>query len=207
MLLVKVVLAVVVSAALYVGVFQTENALSYRISQKYQQFERIGIDRQPLWEEGIREISTAPFGEGWTYRTGHSDWLLFTLSYGWPTGLLYAVASAWLFGSMWSALRRSGDNADGTRGTLLLAGLAALSVYFVNSVLDMLSANIGYYETTWALILVPATVAAVCHPNIWPTECLLGSTPPVPSRQPREPKGRGGPESGSASVGGSYSHR
>ncbi|MGA2796341.1 MAG: hypothetical protein ABSE63_02055, partial [Thermoguttaceae bacterium] len=73
---------------LYWAVFNTENALSKRIVEKSKQIDKIGIDRMVFWEEGITEICKTPFGEGWSTRVGHSDWLLFLLSYGWVSGLL-----------------------------------------------------------------------------------------------------------------------
>lgn len=151
----------VVGSALYWAVFKTENALSQRIEEKAIQLDRTGIDRMAFWENGIAEICKTPFGEGWSSRTGHSDYLLFLLSYGWPTGLLYIAAVGSLVLSIWHSLRWHRATPDPQLRTLLMVGLAVLSVYVVNSILDMLSANIGYYETVWALILTPATVVAV----------------------------------------------
>jgi hypothetical protein len=156
-----VVLFSVVGSGLYWAVFNTENFLSKRIEEKEMQFNKIGIDRMELWEEGIAEIRDNPFGKGWSTSVGHSDWLLFTLSYGWASGLFYITAAGSLFLSMWRSLRKY-RTADGRpSATLLMVGLAALTVYIINSVLDMLSANVGYYETVWTLILTSATVVAV----------------------------------------------
>lgn len=160
-ILLGVILFSIVGSALYWATFQTENMLSRRTELKRMEMDRTGIDRQVYWEEGMAEISKTPFGEGWTTRTGHSDWLLFLLSYGWTTGLLYIAAVGSLFLSMWRTLRRPRAAADRHPSTLHLVGLAALSVYIVNAILDMLSANIGYYELVWALILTPAAVMAV----------------------------------------------
>lgn len=160
-ILMGVILFSIMGLALYWATFQIDSMLSNRILLKTVELETTGIDRQVYWEEGIAEISKTPFGEGWSYRTGHSDWLLFLLSYGWSTGLLYIAAAASLFLSMWRALNRSRGTADRDLGTLLLVGLAALSVYSVNSILDMPAADIGYYEIIWALILTPAAVMAV----------------------------------------------
>jgi O-antigen ligase len=157
-ILLAIIFFLLIGTALYWAVFQTENALSARIEQKTNAKE---IDRMVFWKEGIAEISKTPFGEGWSYRTGHSDWLLFLLSYGWLTGLAYFAAASSLFLSMWRALGRRRDAADHQSRKLLLVGLATLTVYSVNSILDMLSSNSGYYETVWALILTPATVVAV----------------------------------------------
>jgi hypothetical protein len=159
--LLVVILLSIVGSTLYWSVFHTENALRVRMQYKIAEIERTGIDRQPFWEDGIAEISKKPFGEGWSERTGHSDWLLFMLSYGWATGLLYVAAAGSLFWSMWRRLGWQTEVADRQSIALLLVGLAALSVYLVNSMLDMLSANIGYYETVWALILTPAAVMAI----------------------------------------------
>lgn len=159
--LLGVLLLAVVGSALYWVVIRSENALAYRVAEKALQFETGGIDRRVFWEEGIAAIGKAPLGEGWSTRTGHSDWLLFLLAYGWPTGLLYVAAAGSLFMSLWRALRRSMAAADRQLNVLLPVGLAALSVYSANAILDMLSANIGYYETVWALILTPAAVMAV----------------------------------------------
>jgi hypothetical protein len=161
-ILLGAILFSIVGLTLYWAVFQTENALSKRIVEKTKQFDKIGIDRMAYWEAGIAEICEKPFGGGWTSRaTGHSDWLNFILFYGWATGLLYIAAAGWLFLSMLRSLLLHKTALDRQTSTLLLVGLAALSVYAVNSILDMLSADIGYYETVWALILTSATVVAV----------------------------------------------
>jgi hypothetical protein len=161
----RLILFTVIGVALYFAVFQTDNALSKRIELKSNEVGATGVDRQVYWEEGITEIIKSPFGEGWTWRTGHSDWLLFLLSYGWATGLLYIAAAGALFLSMWRALFRNKGTRDNQSFMVPLAGLAALSVYLVNANLDMLSANIGYYQTVWALILTPATVMLISMPS------------------------------------------
>jgi hypothetical protein len=160
-ILLGVLLLAAVGSALYWVVIRSENALAYRVVEKALQFETGGIDRQVFWQEGIAEIAKTPFGQGWSTETGHSDWLVFLLSYGWLTGLLYLAAAGTLFVSMWRAMRRFRGAVDRQLIILLPAGLAALSVYSANSIPDMLSANIGYYETVWALILTPAAVMAV----------------------------------------------
>jgi len=157
-ILLGVIIFAIVGSALFWVTFGSENALSNRINSKFSAGE---IDRMVFWEDGFREIWKTPFGVGWSYRAGHSDWQLFLLSYGWPTGLLYIAAAGSLFLSIWRALRRHRTAVYRESITLLLVGLAVLSVYFINSVLDMLSANIGYYETVWALILTSATVVVV----------------------------------------------
>jgi len=170
-ILVGVVLFSIVGTTLYWAIFQTENALSKRIVEKISQFDKIGIDRIERWQEGIDVIYQEPFGVGWTTRaSGHSDWLNFILFYGWASGSFYFLAAVWLFLSMWRSLRRNRAYADRQTNTLLLVGLAVLSVYAVNSVLDMLSAGIGYYQTVWALILTSATVAAVTSAKTWATK-------------------------------------
>ena len=170
-----VILFSIVGSALYWSVFQTENMLSERIKFKTAQIETSGIDRQEFWVDGISEICNEPFGEGWTTRTGHSDWLLFSLSYGWPTGLLYIAASGSLLLSSWRALRRRRDAADRQSRMLLMVGLAALTVYLINAILDMLSANIGYYQIVWALILTPAAVMAVSDASKRTTKSSVSS--------------------------------
>lgn len=149
-----------VGSGLYWAVFHTENALLLRIGYKTTQIQTEGIDREAYWKEGIAEILKAPFGEGWTDRTGHSDWLLFLLSYGWAAGLAYIAAAGSVFVSLWRALRRQTHVADRDSVAIVTVGLAVLLVYVVNSVLDMLAANIGYFQTVWAMILVPAAVIA-----------------------------------------------
>lgn len=181
--LLGVILFSFVGTVLYWAVFQTENALSIRIEQKAQAGE---IDRMVVWKEGIAEIIKTPFGEGWDYKT-HSDWLVFMLSYGWLTGLAYFTASGSLFLSMWRGLRRHSNPADHESRNLLLVGLAALTVYSINSILDMLSANIVYYNIVWALILTPATVVAI-------TDAASGqySKPPVKRQLPALVRSKGG---------------
>jgi hypothetical protein len=166
-ILLGTILFSIVGSALYWAVFSTENALSKRIVEKTRQFDKIGIDRMNFWQEGLAAIYQEPFGEGWTTRTGHSDWLLYLLSYGWASGLFYIAAAGWLFLSMWGSLRRNKAVANRQSSTLLLVGLAVLSVYGINSILDMLSADIGYYITVWALILTSAAVAAVSDATVW----------------------------------------
>jgi hypothetical protein len=160
-ILLGIVLFSTVGWAMYWAVFNTENALSKRIVEKTKQFDKIGIDRMDRWKEGIAVISETPFGEGWTSETGHSDWLLFLLSYGWAPGFLYMAGAFALLLSMWRALRRHRTSEERVSSTMLLVGLAGLTVYVINSVLDMLSSNLGYYDIVWALILASATVAAV----------------------------------------------
>ncbi|MDR3414062.1 MAG: hypothetical protein P4L87_24395 [Formivibrio sp.] len=149
-----------VALALYFIVFQTSNALSARIEQKLQANE---IDRMKYWQEAIQYALATPIGEGWIRQSvlAHNDFLLFFIAYGWPTGLFYAAASGALFLSLRRELQQPSGLQDAQSGTLLLVAQAALSVYVVNSFLDMLSANIGYYQIVWALILTPATVIAV----------------------------------------------
>jgi hypothetical protein len=159
-ILLGIVLFSIVGAALYLAIFKTENSLSKRIEEKAKQIDKTGIDRFEYWEEGIGEICKSPFGEGWTTRTGHSDWLLFLLSFGWASGLLYVAAAGWLFLSILRSLLFN-RTSDRETNILLLVGLAALSVYCINSILDMLSASIGYYGIVWTLILTSATVVAV----------------------------------------------
>jgi hypothetical protein len=150
-----------VGSGLYWAVFHTENFLSQRIEEKTKQLDKTGIDRMVFWEEGTTAILNNPFGSGWSTLKGHSDWLLYLISYGWATGLLYIAAAGTLFLSMWRSMRRN-RNPDGrTLSMLLMVGLAGLTVYMVNSIFDMPSAGIGYYQTEWALILTAAAVAAV----------------------------------------------
>jgi hypothetical protein len=176
-------LFLIVGGSLYWAVFHTENWLSHRIDIKRGDIESHGIDRMVYWQEGIVEICKTPFGEGWSSRTGHSDWLLFLLSYGWPTGLLYIAATGVLFVSMWRQLRFHSITTDRPSNSLLLVGMGTLTVYVANSVFDMLSANITYYETVWALILTSATVVALadaaensrfCRSNLLPARQRYG---------------------------------
>jgi O-antigen ligase len=165
--LVGALILIVSAAALFWAMFGSENILSKRIQTKLSTHE---IDRLIYWEEGIREIGKTPFGEGWSYRTGHSDWLLYFLSYGWATGLMYFTASILLFITLWRKLIKNRASRNSLEGILPLVGLTTLSVYAVNSVLDMLSANIGYFQTVWALILTASTVEAVSANTVPPRE-------------------------------------
>jgi hypothetical protein len=153
-----VVAFLVVGLALYWGVFHTGSILAARIDVKNDEISATGIDRMPFWIAGITKISETPLGTGWSSVSGHSDWLLFGVAYGLPTGLLYLIAAVSIFLSL---LRSRRTAADIQSLTLCLVGLAALSVYTVNSCLDMLSANVGYYQIVWALILTPSAVLAV----------------------------------------------
>jgi hypothetical protein len=159
-ILLGVTFIAIVGAALFWAMSGSESVLTQRIENKLSAPE---IDRAQYWEDGMKEISKTPFGEGWSYRTGHSDWQLYLLSYGWSTGLLYIAATASLFLSLCRSLLRQRGSVDCLSSTLLLVGLATLSVYSVNSILDMLSANIGYYETVWALILTSVTVVNIAE--------------------------------------------
>lgn len=178
------ILVSAVGSTLYWVAFETEteNPLSARAEEKRKQMETIGIDRQVLWEEGIAEICKTPAGRGWACDVGHSDWLLFWLAYGWPTGLLYIIAAGSLFSSMLGSLRRPRIAADRPSSTLLLVGLATLSVFVINAVLDMLSPYIGYYGIVWALILTPATVVAITDTATRATK-NVSVRPILPSRQ------------------------
>jgi hypothetical protein len=150
-----------VGGVIYLAAFQIETALSTRV---YEKAATGGIDRREFWEAGIKYILDAPFGGGWILtmqeNSGHSDFLIFLSSYGWLTGLLYIAATGRLFLSLLRVLIRQRDTIPQSR-ILLLVGMASITVYTVNSILDMLSANIGYFQTVWALILTSATTVAV----------------------------------------------
>jgi hypothetical protein len=158
-------LVVAMGFAIHWVVFRDESVLARRIQLKTTQIETAGIDRQSRWEQGVAEIVKLPFGQGWS-TVGHSDWLLF-FTYGWLPGFFYILAAGWLFMWMWLGLLRHMDSTDRQLRTLRLVGLAALSVYSVNAVLDMLSANYGYFQTVWALILTPAAVMIIVAPENW----------------------------------------
>ena len=166
-----------VETALNWSVFQTENALSTRIDAKWN---ARGDDRVDYWAAGVEAIRKTPLGEGWSSRA-HSDWLNVLLSYGWPTGVMYIAAVGSLFFFAWKSLRRAGTSETESR-ILPLVALAAISVYAVNSVFDMPSANSGYYETVWALILTPAAVLAVTG-GAKRTTASLGFRPPSTGQQ------------------------
>lgn len=151
----------IVGVTLAYAVTHTDNTLSHRIQTKNVEMATDGIDREVFWVTGLSEIRTRPFGEGWSCRTGHMDWLVMTLSYGWATGLFYFFGAQALLFSFWKALHRLKDATDRHSLALILAGGAAMIVYIINSFLDMPAANIGYYQTLWALILTPAAVLAV----------------------------------------------
>lgn len=147
-------------SAFYWIIFHSQSMLSKRLALKMHAGQ---IDRMVLWKEAIKHTMINPLGEGWLSKTvvGHSDFLLNLLAYGWLTGLFYIAATCSLFFWMWRALQRHRDVLDLQSRVLLLAGLAALSVYCVNAVFDMLSANIEYFQIVWALILTPVVVTAV----------------------------------------------
>ncbi len=154
-----VLLFSVVGGALFWAVFRTENRLAERIALKVGEGR---IDRWPLWVEGITYTLQTPIGTGWTDRTtaAHSDWLLYFVNYGWLSGLGYFLGSAWLFWQLARQVLGEARSRPETR-TLVLVALASLTVYGVNSILDMLSANLTYYNIVWACILTPSAALAV----------------------------------------------
>jgi hypothetical protein len=162
---------------LFWAVFQTENSLAKRLETKIQEVDTSGIDRMGYWQQGLAEIAITPLGEGWSYRTGHSDWLLYLLSYGWLAGTLYLLAAGWLFIWMALALRRHSISTERSTGTLLLVGLAALTVYAINGIFDMESVNIGYYAITWTLVMTSASVVTVAKAAESSTRTASVSTP------------------------------
>ena len=164
-ILLGIVLLSAVGLALYWVAFQSDTMIAKRIELKTKEINTTGIDRIKFWEEGIRLILITPFGSGWDVEKilTHNDFMLYFVAYGWLTGLLYLWGSLLLFLWLWRMLHRQEEvkiTAQLLR-THLLAGLGVLTVYSLNAFLDMLSANIGYYQTLWALILTPGTVVAV----------------------------------------------
>jgi hypothetical protein len=157
-----------VGVGFYFAVFETDNLLSERIEVKSKQYERIGIDRMQFWMEGIETSLNNPFGIGWigwmNSKTGHSDWQIYSIAYGWATGGCYLLMNIALFCTLLRSLLRNTIK-DPFAAPLLVASLGGLTVYMVNSILDMLSANIFFYETSWALILTAATVITVAEVN------------------------------------------
>lgn len=156
------VLFSLIGLTLFGAIFYTDNYLATRIALKVQAGN---IDRWELWMEGVSYIVRNPIGGGWPFLSkgrisGHDDFFVYMIAYGWPTGLLYIAAAGRLFLSMAQSLIRKRFESPQVR-VLLLVGMAGLTVYVVNSILDMLSGNIGFYQTVWAMILTSATVVAV----------------------------------------------
>jgi hypothetical protein len=145
---------------------QTENIFMNRTAAKVVEFDEVGIDRSDVWMDGLRAIAQAPFGEGFSWRTGHSDWVVFTLGYGWLAGMFLILGVARLLGFLWREVSSVGTNGL-QDAQLLLLGLAPLVSYALNAVLDMPSANFGYFQTIWCLILTPTAVAAVLIGSRW----------------------------------------
>jgi hypothetical protein len=132
------------------------------MEEKSKQLDRVGIDRMEFWIDGIQDISENPIGHGWGVKTGHSEWLMYFLAYGWVSGACYFGGTCMLFLSLLRSLLRKTSN-DPYMTPLLLVGLGSITVYGINSILDMLSANIGYYQIVWALILTSGTAAAIAE--------------------------------------------
>jgi hypothetical protein len=151
----------IMGGIIYLSAFVATTTLTTRVYEKVAAGQ---IDRWDLWEAGIKYILDTPFGCGWILmmkeKSGHSDFLNFLISYGWLTGLVYIAATGWLFLSLLHVLIRQRDKIPQSR-ILLLVGMASIAVYTVNSIFDMPSGNIGYFQTLWALILTSATTVAV----------------------------------------------
>jgi hypothetical protein len=84
---------------------------------------------------------------------------------------------------MWRSLRRRRIADDRPSSMLFLLGLGVLTVYIVNSIFDMPSAGIGYYQTEWALILTAAAVAAVADATVRVEKTANFGLSPSPFRQ------------------------
>ena len=149
----------VVGWTLLWAVFQTENKLAHRIQEKVTYGH---IDRWEAWVFSVNVIADRPAGTGWTTeyavaQHAHNDFFVYFLSWGWTAGILYTGGVVWLALSLVRAIfRYSSASANRDIHALLLAGTGVLAVYCVNSMLDMLSANLWFYQTVWMLVLVPA---------------------------------------------------
>jgi hypothetical protein len=159
------VLFAFIGVGFYFAVIETDNMLSRRIEEKSKQLDKSGIDRMKFWVDGLEVTANNPLGMGFlNVKTGHSEWLHFSIGYGWVTSGCYISMNFMLLFSLLRSLFRKIVK-DPLATPLLLAGLGGLAVYIVNSVTDMLSANFCYYETGWALILTSALVIMVSETN------------------------------------------
>lgn len=159
-------LSLIAGTVLTWAVFSTENLLAKRIEMKMQAQQ---IDRIGHWTRSFDRIISSPIGRGWTLEVEsrvycHNDFFVYFLSYGWPAGILYFAGSMVLLATFARHMLQT-DLSQRYRSTLLLAGGATLVVYIANSMTDMLSANVAYYETVWAVILIAATMECVGEEN------------------------------------------
>lgn len=169
-------LSLIAATALTWAVFSTDNLLAKRIEMKMQAQQ---IDRIGHWTRSIDKIMSSPVGRGWTLEVEprvycHNDFFVYFLSYGWPAGILYFTASMVLLATFARHMLQT-DLSQRYRSTLLLAGGATLVVYIANSITDMLSANVAYYETVWAVILVAATMECVGEEDASPAPQMIAA--------------------------------
>jgi hypothetical protein len=150
--------------SLYALLFLFDSELAQRLALKIRQSNEGYIDRWTRWVMSIESIAVTVLGRGFTTRIPHTendthnDFFVYFVSYGWVTGAAYATGVAIVLARFVKRIRAAKWTEPAVQ-RLLIIGIGVCSVYIVNSILDMLSASVVYYQTVWAIILTAATGA------------------------------------------------
>jgi len=113
------------------------------------------FDRIQIWQLSLSYLADNLIGRGWDLWIAplgiypHNDYLVYGISFGVICGLMYLLTIVQI---LILNIKNGKNQTLRWSDPILLAGIAATSVLFINSFFDHLTANRWYYNVVWSIV-------------------------------------------------------